>query len=79
MLIKARSGLVAGVSEGKEEAGKQECSRADFVTYLLIDRPEEVNLISQTLQLGLQLDLIHVGFIYILEGKEPFVRDVTKN
>lgn len=35
--------------------------------YLLIDRPKEVDLICQTLQLGLQLNLIHVGLVNILE------------
>lgn len=38
-----------------------------FLTYLLIDWPEEVDFICQTLKLGLQLNLIHVGLIYILE------------
>lgn len=37
-----------------------------FVPYLLVDRPEEVDLICQTFQLGLQLNLVHVGLIHIL-------------
>lgn len=40
--------------------------------YLFIDGPKEVDLICQTLQLGLQLNLIHVGLINILETKQMF-------
>lgn len=70
MLMKAASGLVVGGFEAKREAGNKQCSHADFVPYLLIDRPEEVNLICQTLQLSLQLNLIHVGLIDILEERK---------
>lgn len=36
--------------------------------YLIIDLPEEVDLICKALQLGFQLDLIHIGLIHILEN-----------
>lgn len=49
----------AAVSNKGEENG--------LVPYLLVDRPEEVDFICETLQLGLQLYLIHVGLIDILE------------
>lgn len=70
MLMKAASVLVVGGFEAKREAGNKQCSHADFVPYLLIDRSEEVNLICQTLQLSLQLNLIHVGLIDILEERK---------
>ena len=34
--------------------------------YLFIDLPEEVDLVGQTLKLGLQLNLVHVGLIHVL-------------
>ena len=37
-------------------------------TYLFIQLPVEVDLISQPLQAGLQLYLVHVSFIHILRG-----------
>ena len=45
-------------------------------TYLFIDLPEEVDLVGQTLQLGLQLHLVHVGLIHVLPRKVRELLDV---
>lgn len=36
--------------------------------YLFKDLPEEVDLICKALQLGFQLDFIHISLVYILEN-----------
>lgn len=36
--------------------------------YLVINLPEEVDLICKALQLGFQLDLVHIGLVHILEN-----------
>lgn len=41
--------------------------------YLLVDGPEEVDLICETLQLGLKLHFIHVGLIHILLDEDEIV------
>lgn len=69
--MKAASGLKVGSFKARTGIRKQ---TALIVPYLLVDRPEEVDLICQTLQLGLQLDLIHVGLIDILQPTQVFVR-----
>ena len=38
-------------------------------TYLFIQLPVEVDLVSQPFQAGLQLYLVHVSFIHILRGR----------
>ena len=43
-------------------------------TYLFIQLPVEVDLISQPFQAGLQLYLVHVSFIHILWGGERGAR-----
>lgn len=39
-------------------------------SYRLVDSSEEVNLILQRVHLGFQLNLVHVGAIYILQYKK---------
>lgn len=69
--MKAARGLKVAIFKARTGIRKQ---TASIVPYLLVDRPEEVDLICQTLQLGLQLDLIHVGLIDILQPTQVFVR-----
>lgn len=47
---------------------ERERDRQREVTYCIIENSQEVDLICQTVCLGLQFNLIHVGSIYILTG-----------
>lgn len=57
----------SGLTVGNEKEA------AIVAPYLLVDGPEEVDLICETLQLGLQLHLIHVGLIHILLDEDKVV------
>lgn len=58
-----RGGETERKTEGEIERQRK---REMGVTYCIIENSQEVDLICQTVCLGLQFNLIHVGSIYIL-------------